>query len=149
MIPLLVSMGVLSKGIEFNILLTVVVYGSGDNMSGSIATVAVVFLFCGVYSAAWTPLATCYPPEVLNYTCRASGMAIFSFCAWSSVVFVSFVFPFALAGIGWKFYIVNAGWDVIQVCPLLHRLAEVIGRGHFLVLRGDVGENSRGHRRSI
>jgi hypothetical protein len=89
--------------------------GGGNDVSRSIATVAVVFLFCGVYSVAWTPLATCYPPEVLNYTCRASGMAIFSFCAWSSVVFVSFIFPFALAGIGWKFYLVNAAWDVVQV----------------------------------
>ena len=92
-----------------------IVYGSGGNSTGSAATVAIVFLFCGVYSVAWTPLATSYPPEVLNYTCRASGMAAFSFAAWSSVVFISFVFPFALASIGWKFYIVNASWDVVQV----------------------------------
>jgi Sugar (and other) transporter len=95
------------------------VYGSAESAAGSIATVIVVFLFCGVYSIAWTPLATSYPPEILNYTCRTSGMAAFSFTAWSSVVFISFVFPFGLQGIGWKFYIVNAGWDVLQV-DILH-----------------------------
>ena len=42
-------------------------------------------------------------------------MAAFSFAAWSSVVFISFVFPFALETIGWKFYIINAAWDVVQV----------------------------------
>jgi hypothetical protein len=93
------------------------VYGSGDSRDGSLATVGVIFVFCGVYSIAWTPLATSYPPEVLNYTCRASGMAAFSFMAWSSVVFIAFIFPFGLAAIGWKFYIVNAGWDVLQVSP--------------------------------
>ena len=42
-------------------------------------------------------------------------MAAFSFAAWSSVVFIAFVFPFGLQAIGWKFYIVNAAWDVVQV----------------------------------
>ena len=46
-------------------------------------------------------------------------MAAFSFVAWSSVVFISFVFPFALASIGWKFYVVNAAWDVLQVALAL------------------------------
>jgi hypothetical protein len=126
--------------------LIALVQGRGNDVSGSIATVAVVFIFCGVYSVAWTPLATCYPPEVLNYTCRASGMAIFSFCAWSSVVFVSFIFPFALAGIGWKFYLVNAGWDVVQVLPLVEaNVLKFKGHFHLLILRGDVGKNAGGH----
>ena len=94
-------------------------HGSGDTSSSPGGTVAIVFIFCGVYSVAWTPLATSYPPEVLNYSCRALGMAAFSFAAWSSVVFISFVFPFALESIGWKFYILNASWDVLQVAPHL------------------------------
>ena len=124
-------------------------YGSGDSPSGSIATVAVVFLFCGVYSIAWTPLATTYPPEILNYTCRASGMAAFSFTAWSSVVFISFVFPFALEGIGWKFYIVNAGWDVFQVSPFDMLTTYGKGSSYLLLLWGDPGKDPRSHRWSV
>ena len=102
------------------------VYGNSSESSGVVGTVTVVFLFCGVYSVVWTPLATVYPPEVLNYSCRAIGMAAFSFAAWSSVVFVSFVFPFAIENIGWKFYMINAGWDVLQVRLPWTKLSQAI-----------------------
>jgi hypothetical protein len=125
MIPLLALVGVLTKRLHLSPQNLIVVYGSGETKA-SIATVAVIFLFCGVYSVAWTPLATSYPPEVLNYTCRASGMAAFSFTAWSAVVFISFVFPFALDRIGWKFYILNAAWDVFQVLLQCFELKQTI-----------------------
>ncbi|KAJ5097840.1 hypothetical protein N7532_004841 [Penicillium argentinense] len=37
--------------------------------------VAVMFLFQGCYSIAWTPLLYLYPPEVMNYSIRANGVA--------------------------------------------------------------------------
>ena len=37
--------------------------------------VAVMFLFQGFYSVAWTPLLYLYPPEVMNYSIRANGVA--------------------------------------------------------------------------
>jgi hypothetical protein len=37
--------------------------------------VAVMFLFQGFYSLAWTPLLYLYPPEVMNYSIRANGVA--------------------------------------------------------------------------
>lgn len=37
--------------------------------------VAVMFLFQGFYSIAWTPLLYLYPPEILNYSIRANGVA--------------------------------------------------------------------------
>lgn len=37
--------------------------------------VAVMFLFQGFYSIAWTPLLYLYPPEVMNYSIRANGVA--------------------------------------------------------------------------
>lgn len=39
-------------------------YGDGKNTSGSYATVAMMFLFMGAYSAGWTPLTILYPVEV-------------------------------------------------------------------------------------
>ena len=41
--------------------------------------VAVMFLFQGFYSIAWTPLLYLYPPEVMNYAIRANGLAFSSF----------------------------------------------------------------------
>lgn len=40
--------------------------------------VAVMFLFQGFYSIAWTPLLYLYPPEVMNYSIRANGLAFSS-----------------------------------------------------------------------
>lgn len=41
--------------------------------------VAVMFLFQGFYSIAWTPLLYLYPPEIMNYSIRANGLAVSSF----------------------------------------------------------------------
>ena len=41
--------------------------------------VAMMFLFQGFYSIAWTPLLYLYPPEVMNYSIRANGMAFSAF----------------------------------------------------------------------
>jgi MFS family permease len=41
--------------------------------------VAVMFLFQGFYSIAWTPLLYLYPPEIMNYAIRANGLAFSSF----------------------------------------------------------------------
>jgi hypothetical protein len=41
--------------------------------------VAVMFLFQGAYSLAWTPLLYLYPPEVMSYSIRANGLAFSQF----------------------------------------------------------------------
>jgi hypothetical protein len=41
--------------------------------------VAAIFLFQGAYSFGWTPILYLYPPEVLHYPIRASGMGVFQF----------------------------------------------------------------------
>lgn len=55
--------------------------------------VAVMFLFQGFYSVAWTPLLYLHPPEIMNYSIRANGVA-FSYLmldAFASVI------PFSLS----------------------------------------------------
>lgn len=54
-------------------------YGESTNTSGIYGSVAVIFLFQGSYSFGWTPITVLYPPEVLNYSMRASGMAVYTF----------------------------------------------------------------------
>ncbi|KAL3300563.1 hexose transporter [Colletotrichum asianum] len=90
------------------------VYGGGENTSGVYATVASVFLFQGSYAIGITPLTVLYPPEVLNYSIRSNGMAAWTFAITCGGLFSVFVWPFALAAIGWKTYMINAGWDAVQ-----------------------------------
>ena len=40
------------------------------------ANVAIMFLFQGIYSVAWTPLITLYPPEIANFSIRAHTVGL-------------------------------------------------------------------------
>jgi MFS family permease len=66
---------------SMNWLLTILLLAYGDTVqkAGIYGTVAVIFLFQGSYSLAWTPLAMLYPPEVLNYSVRSVGMGFYTF----------------------------------------------------------------------
>lgn len=52
---------------------------TGASQSLIYGDVAVMFLFQGFYSVAWTPLLYLYPPEVMNYSIRANGLAFSQF----------------------------------------------------------------------
>ena len=52
---------------------------AGASQSLVYGNVAVMFLFQGFYSVAWTPLLYLYPPEVMNYSIRANGVAFSQF----------------------------------------------------------------------
>ncbi|RMZ87271.1 hypothetical protein DV736_g5501, partial [Chaetothyriales sp. CBS 134916] len=111
------------------------VYGSSTSKSGVYGTVACIFLFQGGYSFGWTTLLVMYPPEVLNFSLRANGMGIYTFVSNSAAavivslphvvefnidltdirIFATFIMPFALENIGWKTYMVNASWDILEV----------------------------------
>lgn len=88
------------------------VYGGSANTSGVYGTVAAVFLFLGAYSFGLTPLTVMYPPEVMSYKIRATGMACFTILAKASGIFVTMVFPYMFEALGWKTYVVNASWNV-------------------------------------
>lgn len=88
-------------------------YGTSNNTSGVYGTIAFVFLFSGAYAFGLTPLTNMYPPEVLSYNMRATGMAMFMFLAKACGVFVTMAFPYMFNAISWKTYIVNASWNVV------------------------------------
>ncbi|KAF1733810.1 MFS glucose transporter mfs1 [Beauveria bassiana] len=75
--------------------------------------VAVMFLFQGFYSIAWTPLLTLYPPEVMPYATRANGNALSSFVLNGLALLLVFVMPIGLDRIGWRMYMINGSWDII------------------------------------
>ncbi|KAK8062366.1 sugar transporter [Apiospora hydei] len=75
--------------------------------------VAVMFLFQGFYSLAWTPLLFLYPPEVMNYSIRANGLAFSAFGLSALALLLVFVMPIGIANIGWRMYMINGSWDII------------------------------------
>ncbi len=104
------------------------VYGNSINTSGIYGTVAAIFLFQGAYSFGWTPLLYLYPPEVLNYPIRANGMGVFTFFLNGVALLCVFSFPFALEAIGWKTYMMNASWDVLEVVFIAGYWVETKGK---------------------
>lgn len=117
MIPFLFLLGALTK-----------VYGTSSNQSGIYATVASIFLFQGSYSVGWTPLTVLYPPEVLNYSIRGNGMGVYTFFANGLGMFATFVFPFALTAIGWKLYMINAVWNMLEFAFVQYFWVETKGK---------------------
>ncbi|KAH8200927.1 hypothetical protein TruAng_004936 [Truncatella angustata] len=91
-----------------------------DNPDGASSSliygdVAMMFLFQGFYSIAWTPLLFIYPPEVMNYSIRANGLALSQFLLNAFALLLVFVMPVGLNNIGWKMYMINASWDIIII----------------------------------
>ncbi|KAF2733679.1 putative sugar transporter [Polyplosphaeria fusca] len=86
-----------------------------DNASKSLVygDVAVMFLFQGFYSIAWTPLLNLYPPEVMNYSIRANGVAFSWFMLNALATVLVFVMPIGLENIGYKMYFINGSWDIV------------------------------------
>ncbi|KAL4735387.1 hypothetical protein BDV11DRAFT_173912 [Aspergillus similis] len=89
-------------------------YGNGGNTSGIYGTVAAIFLFQGSYAIGITPLTIIYAPEVLNFSIRSNGMAAWTFSITCGGLFSVFVWPLALEAIGYKTYLINATWNVVQ-----------------------------------
>ncbi|PPQ81957.1 hypothetical protein CVT25_014686 [Psilocybe cyanescens] len=113
------SLGILSQSLLTVFLFLVgaltKIYGASAFNPGIYATVAMLFLFQGSYSIGWTPLLYLYPPEVMNYSIRANGMAVFQFALNATALWCVFAFPFALVAIGWKTYMINGAYDIVII----------------------------------
>ncbi|GAM37369.1 hypothetical protein TCE0_023r07237 [Talaromyces pinophilus] len=89
------------------------VYGESTNTSGIYGSIAVIFLFQGFYSFSITPMTSVYPTEVSQYKLRITGIAIFRFFDCGFGLMASFAMSYAMANLGWKFYIINASYDFL------------------------------------
>lgn len=93
-------------------------YGDGSNTAASKGMVAIIFLFLGAYSFAWTPLTFVYPIEILNFTQRAKGLAVGQMACYAFGFVNQYTTPIAMANIGWRYYAINAAWDVV-ICVII------------------------------
>ncbi|KAF1978267.1 general substrate transporter, partial [Bimuria novae-zelandiae CBS 107.79] len=83
------------------------------NTSGIYGTIAVIFLFQGFYAFGMTPMTSLYPTDVSQYKLRATGIAIFRMLDSGFGLLASFTMAYAMADLSWKFYFINASWNLV------------------------------------
>ncbi|KAL0576861.1 hypothetical protein V5O48_005126 [Marasmius crinis-equi] len=78
-----------------------------------IAVIPFLFFFNAFYAIAWTPLPYHYTTEIMPYSLRTKGLAIYTILNQLGNAFNQFVNPIALNSIQWKYYSVYLGILVI------------------------------------
>lgn len=68
-----------------------------------------------------------YPAEILTYNLRVYGVGLMEFLGNCFGLMSAYAFPFGFAAIGWKFYMINAGWDVCEVLFVAYYWVETVG----------------------
>jgi MFS family permease len=94
-------------------------YGDGSNRAASYANLAMIYLFSGAYAFAFNPLTFVYPVEIMNYTQRARGIAVGQMACYAFGFLNQYTTPIAMDHIGWRYYAVNAAWDV-AICGIIY-----------------------------
>ncbi|KAH7413065.1 hexose transporter [Cadophora sp. MPI-SDFR-AT-0126] len=89
------------------------VFGTSTNTSGIYGTIAFIFFFQGFYAFSITPLTSVYPSEVSQYKLRMTGIAIFRLLDSGFGLLASFALSYAMADLGWKFYMINASYNIL------------------------------------
>ncbi|TGJ73990.1 hypothetical protein EYR41_001047 [Orbilia oligospora] len=89
------------------------VYGDSTDASKNYGILAVIFLFQGFYAFSITPMTSLYPTEICQYKLRAAGAAVFKAVDAGLGLVMSFAMSFAMSDLGWKFYFINASWNVV------------------------------------
>ncbi|KAF5630030.1 hexose transporter [Fusarium sp. NRRL 52700] len=89
-------------------------FSTSQDLAGIYGTVACIFLFMGAYSVGITPITQLYPPEVLSYSTRTNGMAIWAGTIAVFAIGTTLVFPVALEAISWRLYFIIGAWDVLE-----------------------------------
>lgn len=73
-------------------------------------------------------LAYTYPPELLKYSQRANGVAIAQSIGFCFSFLNLYTAPIALTRITWKYYAINAGWDVVILVVIVWLFVETKGK---------------------
>lgn len=70
--------------------------------SASYASVAFIYLYSGVHNLGWTGAVMVYVTEVLPYSLRAKGIALYWLFTGAAGAFNTYVNPLGIEAFGWK-----------------------------------------------
>ncbi|KAK6503311.1 hypothetical protein TWF481_008334 [Arthrobotrys musiformis] len=103
------------------------VYGDSTETAKNYGILALIFIFQGSYAFSITPMTSLYPTEICQYKLRAAGSAVFRLVDASLGLVMSFTMSFAMSDLGWKFYLINASWNVILTALVFFYFVETKG----------------------
>jgi sugar porter (SP) family MFS transporter len=98
------------------------------NKNAANAFIAFIFLYNAAYAIAYTPLLVSYTVEILPFAIRSKGLAIMNLSVTCSLVFNQYVNSIALDHLRWKYYIVYAVWDFLELAFMWRYAIETKGR---------------------
>lgn len=84
-------------------------YANGNNIAGSSAGVAFIFLFSGLNAVFFNSTTFTIAAEILPTHLRSYGMGFALACKGATSIWISQVTPIAFAAIHWRFYAVFIG----------------------------------------
>ncbi|KAE9394996.1 general substrate transporter [Gymnopus androsaceus JB14] len=90
-------------------------YGQAGNtnINGAHASITFIFLFGIAYSFTYTPLQALYCAEVMNQDMRGKGMAVHILISNIAGFINTFANSVGLGKLGWKYYFVFVGWNLV------------------------------------
>ncbi|KIK63663.1 hypothetical protein GYMLUDRAFT_986318 [Collybiopsis luxurians FD-317 M1] len=83
------------------------------NVNGAHASITFIFLFGIAYSFTYTPLQALYCAEVMSQDMRGKGMGIHILISNCAGFINTFANSVGLGKLGWKYYFVFVGWNVV------------------------------------
>ncbi|KAK9328271.1 general substrate transporter [Lipomyces starkeyi] len=104
------------------------VYGSSDNRGGQIAVIVFIFLFSISFSFGYNTVWAPYSAEIFPTSIRARGVGIATFLNFGTQIVLSEISPIALQSIGWKYYFVFIGFDIILLILFCSVFPETKGK---------------------
>jgi len=112
--PLLLwSMGLM--WLVFSLITTTTgVFVETKSKSASYSTVAFIYLYQTAHNLGWTGAMMVYVVEILPYSIRAKGMALFWLLTGACGAFNTYINPLGIDAFGWKFYFFYVGWIAVQ-----------------------------------
>ncbi|KAF7562265.1 hypothetical protein G7046_g1861 [Stylonectria norvegica] len=110
----LLMIGGVGQGLCFLISGIAIATGDGSKWAG-IVVVVMIYMFFIVFAFAWQSIPFFYPAEVASLKYRAKFYPLANGCNWAINYVVVLVTPIGLANIGWRFYIIFAAFNMINV----------------------------------
>ncbi|WVW85885.1 hypothetical protein I302_107923 [Kwoniella bestiolae CBS 10118] len=92
------------------------------------AIIAFIWVESGLYNIALNPLSYAYTSEILSFSTRTKGLALYLFTQEWQAIITRYVNPIGLANLGWKYYIVFQVFYVLETLFVYLYFPETKGR---------------------
>jgi MFS family permease len=125
--PLLLTSMALMWLVFTLITITTGVFVEKHSVPSSYASVAFIYLYSGVHNLGWTGAMMVYVVEILPYSIRAKGIALFWLLTGLAGAFNTYVNPLGIQAFGWKFYWFYVVWIAVQFTVVYFLFIETKG----------------------